>query len=111
MCPTCTQKEAEQERRKTEQKCEGTKVEYITQDGIPTLTPIRILQWNADSLLSNNDEFKSVLKKLKVDIFLVQETKMTTKDKLPAIPGYTLVSKPRKQLSGMGNNKRADDRH
>ena len=103
-CPTCTDREAEQEKRKTLVRGEGSEVEYVTNEN-NNKRPIRILQWNADSILTKREEFKLVLKEKKVDIFLVQETKMTTKDKLPVFPGYTVISKPRKQPRGKENNR------
>ena len=56
VCPTCTEREAEQERRRTEPKGLGKEVEYVL-DGEVSKKTIRILQWNADSLLSKKDEF------------------------------------------------------
>ena len=94
----------EEEKRKTTTKGESKEFEYVTL-GNNNNEPIRVLQWNADSILSKKEEFKLFLKKAKVDIFLVQETKMIQKDKLPVFPGYTLLSKPRKQPRGKENNR------
>ena len=61
---------------------------------------IRILQWNADSFKTKKEEFLATIKKHKVDIFLIQETKMTKNCKVPPIPGYVIVNKPREQVKG-----------
>ena len=59
----------------------------------------------ADSIMSKKGEFKTVINDNKVDVFLIQETKMTAMDKIPSIPGYTVLSKPRKQARGNEKNR------
>ena len=79
VCPTCTEVEAEKEKRKLAPKGTGTEVEYVMSAN-NNKGPIRVLQWNADSLRSKKEEFKLFLKKWEVDVFLIQETKMTSKE-------------------------------
>ena len=67
--------------------------------------PLNILQWNADSIRTKKDEFRETLEKHKVDIFLVQETKLTQGDKVPIFPGYTILSNPRTQTAGNDENR------
>ena len=74
VCPTCTEEEAEKEKKGT-----GTEVEYVMSTN-NNKGPIKVLQWNADSLLSKKEEFKLFLKKWEMDVFLIQETKMTNKE-------------------------------
>ena len=47
----------------------------------------------------------TTIKKHKVDIFLIQETKMTAKCLVPTIPGYVIINKPREQAKGTENNR------
>ena len=41
--------------------------------------PLRILQWNAEGLNPKIDELKVFLDKYKIDVALVQESKLTKK--------------------------------
>ena len=54
---------------------------------------------------TKKEEFQARIKKHKVDILLIQETKMTKNTLVPVIPGYTIVNKPRKQVKGSENNR------
>ena len=103
-CVTCTELEAEKEKRENTPRINTKEIEYITK-GELNKSVIRVLQWNADSFLSKKEEFRAVITKHKIDVFLVQETKMTQKDKIPTIPGYTILSKPRQQAKGNENNR------
>ena len=105
--PHAQKKKREKEKRKLDPKGTGTEVEY-GMSANNNKGPIRVLQSNADSLPSKKKEFKLFSKKWKVDVFLIQETKMTSKeckDNKLVIPGYTLVHKPRKQTKGSENNR------
>ena len=62
---------------------------------------LRIMQWNADCLRTKSLELKDRLQQDDIDICLIQETKMTIKDK-PSFPGYTIVRADRKHLAGGG---------
>ena len=107
ICITCTEIEEEQGKRRTGRRSdegETREMEYIT-SGKTSKTALRVLQWNADSIMSKKDEFKTVINDNKVDVFLIQETKMTAMDKIPSIPGYTVLSKPRKQARGNEKNR------
>ena len=103
-CTSCVEREAEKERNKTQQRNATKEVEYVMGKQLNN-SVVKLLQWNADSFLSKKEEFKMTIKTHKVDIFLIQETKMTTKDKVPTIPGFTIISKPRKQTKGNENNR------
>ena len=99
ICPRCTDVEAEREARKNRADEPQQDVEFVV-GGELDKEQVRVLQWNADSFATKKDEFKQVIQKNKIDIFLVQETKMTAQDKVPVIPGYTILSKPRNQPRG-----------
>ena len=99
LCPTCTDIEAQREERRATDHNTGEDIEFVVKD-YANNEDIKILQWNADSFAAKKEEFKQLLKDLKVDIFMIQESKMTMKDKVPTIPGYTILSKPRTQPRG-----------
>ena len=99
VCPTCTDVEAEREDRRNREENPLEEIEIVS-GGTTNKEKMRILQWNADSFAAKKDEFKQVILKNKIDIFLIQESKMNSNDKIPTIPGYTILSKPRKQPRG-----------
>ena len=70
----------------------------------PIKRPLRILQWNADGLNPKMTEFRCFLQEYKIDIALVQETKLLEKFKLPAVPGYKPYSgdRPGAEHAGRG---------
>ena len=57
----------------------------------PMKRPLRILQWNAEGLNPKMTEFKCFLQEYKIDVALVQETKLTPKSATPAVKGYAPV--------------------
>ena len=57
------------------------------------------------SFLTDKGEFRQVIKENKIDIFLIQETKMIPTDKLPSFPGYTILAKPCKQAADSEKNR------
>ena len=93
ICPGCNQKEAERQARINAPRVEVNRVEYVLK-GKLNKSVMRVLQWNADSFSTKKEEFQATIKKHKVDIFLIQETKMTKNALVPVIPGYTIVNKP-----------------
>ena len=101
-CPTCTEEEAERTARQNRGDNPVEEIEIIS-GGKTEKSQLRILQWNADSIAAKKEEFKQVIQENKIDIFVVQESKMTMQDKVPTIPGYTVLSKPRKQAKGKEN--------
>jgi hypothetical protein len=66
---------------------------------------LKILQYNIDSLRTNQEELRVFLQKHKVDVFALQETKLIAGDDDPKIPGYTLVQKDRKQKPDNESNR------
>ena len=78
----------------TQYKTKNTKIETL-----------KILQYNIDSLLSKTEELKTLLKDEDIGILAIQETKLIAKDKLPKIPGYTLLRRDRTQLIGNEKNR------
>ena len=56
---------------------------------------ITFLQLNVDSLKAKVVELRELLKKEKVDVFLLQETKLRRKEKTPQFPGYSIYRKER----------------
>jgi len=103
-CRGCIQAEAERETRRSYVE-DRAEVEYVMKKDLSKEESIKILQWNADTISTKKEELKMLLKEREVDVFLIQETKMTKEDKLPIFPGYTLVSKPRQQVSGNEKNR------
>ena len=104
VCPTCTDEEAEREARRNREENPLEEIEIIS-GGKTNKEKMRILQWNADSFAAKKEEFKQVILNNKIDVFLIQESKMNNKDKIPTIPGYTILSKPRKQPRGKESNR------
>lgn len=60
---------------------------------------------NIDSVLSKTEELNLFLKKHKIDIFFLQETKLTESDRTPKFPGYTPVRQDRFQPKGKQKNR------
>ena len=69
------------------------------------VSKIKIMQFNIDSLLSKLEELKAMVKEKEIDVLLIQETKMISKDKLPKIPGFTVLRQDRPQLVGNEGNR------
>ena len=63
-------------------------------------TTLKLLQLNIDSITSKVEELKQFIKKHDIDVFLIQETKLTKKDATPKFPGYTIERKDRSQPKG-----------
>ena len=63
---------------------------------------IRMLQWNANGLKTKMVELADAVKKLKIDILLIQESKLRPNDKSPSLPGYSEVRKDRGTDKGGG---------
>ena len=82
---------------------EDTETQYKTKN--TKIEKLKILQYNIDSLLSKTEELKTLLKDEDIGIFLIQETKLIPKDKLPKIPGYTPLRRDRTQLIGNEKNR------
>ena len=61
-----------------------------------TKDSLRLLQWNADGLKSKIDELAPRLDALKIDIALIQETKLSKTDRTPYIKGFKSVREDRK---------------
>jgi hypothetical protein len=105
-CRGCLEAEAKKERRKHLIQGEYENIEYVMKEGVSAReTPFKVLQWNADSFLTKTEEFRQVCKENELDIFMIQETKMLETDKIPNFPGYTLINKPREQVSGNETNR------
>ena len=104
VCPKCMDIEEEEESVGTTANPEGTTLEYVMRKGNKEgKTTVKLLQWNACSLSTKKEELGQVLKEYDIDIFLLQETWIRTKDKLPVYPGYTILPKSRKQAQGNEN--------
>ena len=91
--------------------CEEAKVNRRIPDDMETIFKTRdkpdesvekliITQWNADSIQSKWEEFKEFVAKHKIDVFLLQETKLGKKNKTPSLPGYTIKRKDRDMYGG-----------
>ena len=56
---------------------------------------LRIIQWNVDGIKTSAVDLVSLLERREVDIVLVQETKLSSKDKTPCFPGYSCLRRDR----------------
>ena len=100
-CLTCQEKVANPRQKADEEATESDVRIRKTK-----VAKLKVLQFNADALLSKLEELKVLLKERKIDVFLIQETKLITKDKLPKIPGYTIPPRQdRVQLVGNEKNR------
>ena len=103
LCLNCEEVEIEKEDNIMSQVSHDTLYKQVkTKD-----TTLKILQLNIDSVMSKIEELKQLVKKHEVDIFMIQETKLTKaveKDK-PRVPGYTIIRKDREQPKGEENNR------
>ena len=62
----------------------------------PLKSPLRILQWNAEGLNPKMTELRCFLQEYKIDVALIQETKLTQKSATPTVKGYASVRGDRK---------------
>ena len=83
-------------------------VSYVERDQrrMPAVKDLKILQWNADAILSSREEMREYVKREDVDIWCIQETKLIKKDKTPHVQGYTVIRRDRKQAMGRESNRR-----
>ena len=63
---------------------------------------LRILQWNADGIATRVQELDSFLREHRVDICLLQESKLLAKDRTPSFEGYTVVRQDRPSAGAEG---------
>ncbi len=63
---------------------------------------LRILQWNADGRSTKVNELRQRLQLEKIDICLIQETKLTSKDPTPAFPGFSAIHQDRPAAHRVG---------
>ena len=64
--------------------------------------PLRILQWNAEGINTKINELKCFFEEYKIDIVLIQVSKLTSKSNSPVIKGYSLVRGYRKDAQFPG---------
>ena len=101
-CPICIDKEAQQvteevqDEAETESRYQQTKANGRT---------IKILQLNSDSILSKFEELKKFVEEKKIDVFVIQETKLIRRDKLPKMPGFAIERQDRHQPKGRESNR------
>ena len=67
-----------------------------------TRSNITALQWNANGIKGKMMELTVTANKLKLDVIMIQESKLRATDKLPLIPGYSTVRKDRGTDKGGG---------
>ena len=60
-----------------------------------------MMHWNADGLRGKVEELGHFITEHRVDVCMVQESKLVEKDRTPRFPGYTTVRQDRPR-SGMG---------
>ena len=56
---------------------------------------LRVMQWNADGVKLKADELGHFINTNRVDVCLVQESKLVSADRTPRFPGYTVVRQDR----------------
>ena len=64
--------------------------------------PLRILQWNAEGINTKIDELKYFLQEFKIDVTLIQETKLLEKSKTTVIKGWTSIRADREDAEFPG---------
>ena len=57
---------------------------------------LRLLQWNCDWLGTKFEELRELMQEDKVDVAIVQETKMLPSDREPHLDGYKLARRDRR---------------
>ena len=74
-CRGCIQREEENEMRRTNTQHESVRVEYLNKRMAKdrSIKPIKVLQWNADSIRTKREELCRFLKRHDIDLFLIQE--------------------------------------
>ena len=93
-CPTCVSKEELLNQRPNNPGTGATSnSNYKIKETSPT--KLKILQFNIAAISSKKEELKRFLAKHKIDIILLQETKMVPEDATPKIPGYTIIRNDR----------------
>ena len=70
-----------------------------------TCSKLTILQWNADSILSKVQELREYIQEKEIDLFLIQETKLITRDKTPKFKDFTILRQDRVQRKGDEKNR------
>ena len=95
MCPICTEEEQLERAANNINGDQPKESQY--QKANSKQKTLKIMQLNIDSLRSKVEELKVFLNHHKVDVFAIQETKLTSNITTPTIPGYCVVCKDRKQ--------------
>jgi hypothetical protein len=57
---------------------------------------LRVLQWNADGIGTKKAELEELLGRLRIDIAVIQESKLGKRSRTPVFEGFTTVRKDRK---------------
>ena len=63
---------------------------------------LSILQWNANGIKTNMVELEEMVRRLEIDIIMIQESKLRSLDKDPRISGYSTIRKDRDVGMGGG---------
>ena len=56
---------------------------------------VRLLQWNCDGLVTKRDKLQELLRKQRIDVACIQETKLLLGDRTPYLEGYNMVRRDR----------------
>ena len=96
-CPKCKQELADAETLENCSNHKGQEINYIFKSKKHEQGTLRLLQWNANSIVNKHDNLMRVLKENKIDVFCIQETRMTPEEEFPNYPGYEIYSKPRQR--------------
>ena len=100
ICPTCESIEDRASQQNTP-NIDATNFRH----GKTLPTKLNILQLNIDAVGSKIHELKKFMRQYKVNVALIQETKLTIFDKTPKIPGFTVIRKDRAQPKGSEKNR------
>lgn len=93
-CRTCVNKNRPTDKPPTTSADISQKSEPKTASRIKR--PLRILQWNSEGINTKLSELKVFLEEYKIDIALIQESKLTEKKASPSFKGYAVIRGDRK---------------
>ena len=63
---------------------------------------LKVLHWNTNGLKYNMVELKDRTRQTGIDLIIIQESKLCSRDKNPSLPGYSTIRKDREYGRGGG---------
>ena len=89
-CPECAPKAKTKLKPMSEGKQASEPKAAFVQRGV-----VRMMQWNADGILTKMPELESRVKEFDFDVVMIQESKLQAKHKTPLLQGFTTVRRDR----------------